>query len=132
MAAVGSLGKTIIFRTSDKRILNFNEFKRTVSGRWADHPRVGKKPKKQFLGPGSASVTFTITLNAEFGVKPRKTMRRIEKVILRGTPKKLVIGKKAVGHNKFVITDVSESWERIMDKGEVSMITCDITLEEYL
>ncbi len=130
--AIGHIGKTVVFETSDAKILNFKKMQRTVKGRWASHSRIGKKPKKQFLGPDADQLTFTITLNAEHGVKPRKTVENIEKLIRTGKPQTVVIGSKKVGSNKYAITEISENWETILNKGEVVKITCDITLEEYL
>lgn len=132
MGTIGNIGKEVIFKTSDKRILNFTKMQRTVKGRWASHSRVKKKPKKQFLGSDADSITFTIELNAMHGVKPRKTVNKIEKLIRTGKPQTVVIGKKKVGKHKFVITEMSESWETILNKGEVVKIVCDLTLEEYL
>ena len=130
--AIGHIGKTVVFETSDRKILNFTKMQRTVKGRWAPHSRIGKKPKKQFLGPDADQLTFSITLNAEHGVRPRKTIENIEKLIRTGKPQTVVIGSKKVGSNKYAITEISESWETILNKGEVVKITCDITLEEYL
>lgn len=130
--AIGHIGKTVVFETSDRKILNFTKMQRTVKGRWASHSRIGKKPKKQFLGPDADQLTFSITLNAEHGVRPRKTIENIEKLIRTGKPQTVVIGSKKVGSNKYAITEISESWETILNKGEVVEITCDITLEEYL
>lgn len=130
--AIGHIGQTVVFETSDARILNFTKMQRTVKGRWASHPIVGQKPKKQFLGPDAEQITFSITLNAEHGVKPRKTMENIEELIHTGSPQTVVIGSRKVGQNQYVITEASESWDTILNKGEVVKITCDITLEEYL
>lgn len=130
--AIGHIGKTVVFETSDRKILNFTKMQRTVKGRWASHSRIGKKPKKQFLGPDADQLTFSITLNAEHGVRPRKTIENIEKLIRTGKPQTVVIGSKKVGSNKYAITEISESWETILNKGEVVKITCDITMEEYL
>lgn len=130
--AIGHIGKTVVFETSDRKILNFTKMQRTVKGRWASHSRIGKKPKKQFLGPDADQLTFSITLNAEHGVRPRKTIENIEKLIRTGKPQTVVIGSQKVGSNKYAITEISESWETILNKGEVVKITCDITLEEYL
>lgn len=130
--AIGHIGKTVVFETSDVKILNFRKMQRTVKGRWDSHSRVGKKPKKQFLGPDADQLTFTLTLNAEHGVKPRKTVENIEKLIQTGKPQTVVIGSKKVGSNKYVITEISENWETILNRGEVVKIICDITLEEYL
>lgn len=130
--AIGHIGKTVVFETSDAKILNFNKMQRTVKGRWDSHSRVGKKPKKQFLGPDADQITFTIILNAEHGVKPRKTVEKIEKLIRKGKPQTVVIGSKKVGTHKYVITEISEVWDKILNRGEVVKITCDITMEEYL
>ena len=85
--AIGHIGKTVVFETSDRKILNFTKMQRTVKGRWASHSRIGKKPKKQFLGPDADQLTFSITLNAEHGVRPRKTIENIEKLIRTGKPR---------------------------------------------
>lgn len=130
--AIGCIGKTVIFETSDARILNFTKLNKTVKGRWGKHARIGKKPKKQFLGPDDESLTFTIVLNAEHGVKPRNTVDNIEKLVRKGTPQKVVIGNKALSSNKFYISEISESYETVLNRGEVVKITCDLTLEEYV
>ena len=129
---IGHIGESVVFETSDKKILTFKKMQRTVKGRWASHARVGKKPKKQFLGPDADTLTFTITLNAQHGVKPRKTIQNIEKLIRTGKPQTVVIGQKKIGSHKYVLTEMSESWDTILNRGEVVKITCDITLEEYL
>lgn len=130
--AIGSLGKLITFETSDKKILTFKDFKREKAGRWEVHNCIGKKPKQQFLGPGLDKVTFTITLSAQHGVKPRTTLDNIGKYVDNGTPAKLVIGTKQVGKNKFIISQTSEAWDMIWNKGELVKATLNITLEEYV
>lgn len=131
MAKIGSLGKSIIFETSDKRILIPSNFQKKVSARWQKHELVNRTPRQQFIGPDLDQVTFTITLNAQHGVKPKKTIANIQKLVKNGTPQKLVIGKKAVGSGKYVIIELSESWDVILNKGELLKATLNITLEQY-
>lgn len=131
MAVIGSFGKTVTFETSDKKILSFKGFKREVKGRWASHERIGKKPRKQFLGPDADKVTFTVTLSALHGVRPRKTLNRIEQSILKGTPEFLVIGNSRVGSGKMVITSASQTWDEIFNRGELVRASVELTLEEY-
>ncbi len=131
MASIGNFGSSITFQTSDSKILNFTGFKRDVSARWVDHARIGDKPLKQFLGPDAAKVTFSITLDARHGVKPRSTLTKIEKCVTSGTPEYLVIGGTKVGSNKFVMTAISETWNEIYNKGELVRASLDVTLEEY-
>lgn len=131
MAKIGSLGKDIIFETSDKRILSPTGFRKKVSARWQKHELINATPRQQFIGRDLDQVTFTLMLDARHGVRPRKTMANIESAIRNGTPKKLVLGKKAVGTGKYIITEVSESWDIILNKGEILKAKVDITLEQY-
>ncbi|MGG7200769.1 phage tail protein [Clostridium butyricum] len=132
MSKIGNLGKQIVFKTSDKKILTFNDFKQSVSGRWAVHERIGEKPRSEFIGPGLRSISFTIVLSASNGVRPRKTLEKIEKMIEEGTVEYLIIGGKKVGNNKWKISDMSETWDVIYSKGQLARATASITLEEYI
>lgn len=130
--AIGSLGSLITFETSDSRILTFMDLQREDSARWTTHYLIGKRPVKEFVGPDLQKVTFTITLDACHGVKPRKTMRSIRNALKKGKAYYLVIGSSSISANKMVITGVSESWDRIYNKGELVRSKVDLTLEEYL
>lgn len=131
MAKIGNFGKLIVFETSDARILQPKGLKKEVSGRWASHSRIGKKPLKQFLGPEADKVTFSITLDVNHGVKPRKTIKAIENYVKKGTPDKLVIGGEMIMDNKAIITAISETWDEIWNGGELIRASMDLTLEEY-
>nr|DAH03542.1 MAG TPA: hypothetical protein [Caudoviricetes sp.] len=132
MAKIGYFGSLITFRTSDKKILNFLDFNQTVTGRWADHEIIGKKPKSEFLGPGLRQLSFKIELNAMNGVKPRKIIGQIESAVEKGTVAYMAIGGKKVGKYKWRITKLDESWDYILNKGEVVKATTTWTLEEYV
>lgn len=131
MAKIGNFGKLIVFETSDAKILQPKGLKKEVSGRWATHSRIGKKPLKQFLGPEADKVTFTVSLDVNHGVKPRKTIKAIEKYVKNGTPDKLAIGGEMISDGKMVITSMSETWDEIWNKGELIRASLDLTLEEY-
>ena len=47
MAKIGNWGRHIKFSVNSEKILSFKGFKRTVKGRWADHPIINEKPKKE-------------------------------------------------------------------------------------
>lgn len=129
--AIGNLGRLITFETSDRRILTLHNLKREVSGRWATHSRIGKKPLRQFLGADTDKVTFTVKLDARHGVRPRKTIDAIEKYIRNGIPDTLVIGGKKIGKSKMTINSMSETWEEVWNRGELVRASLDLTLEEY-
>lgn len=131
MATIGSFGKNIVFRVSDEKVLTFSNMKRTVSGRWTTHNSIKKKPFSEFQGPGLDKVTMRIQLCASLGVKPRDVIKDIEKCVKKGTVKKLVIGGKKIGSNKYKITTMSETWNTIFNDGKLYSATLDLTFEEY-
>jgi hypothetical protein len=130
--AIGSIGKLITFETSDKRILSPQGIKKEVSGRWATHSRIGKKPLRQFLGPDTETVSFSIVLDARHGVKPRQTLTAIEKDIRKGTPRTIAIGGKKVIPNKITINSISETYDEVWNRGELVRAKAELTIEEYL
>ncbi|MBP1924587.1 phage protein U [Sedimentibacter acidaminivorans] len=122
----------IVFETSDKRILNFNNFKRNISSRWATHEVIGKKPASEFLGANLDTISFTIHLSGQYGIKPQEEMDRWLIKCRAGTVETLVIGNKALGMDKWKVLSVSQMWNTILNKGEVFSSDVDIELEEYV
>lgn len=129
--AIGTLGKNLIFETSDKRILTFSGMTREVSGRWTEHEVMGTKPKPEFLGPGNQKISLPITLSASLGVQPRKMLEIVADMVESGEAEYLIINCKPVGRNPFRLTGSSETWDRIYSGGELAKASMTITLEEY-
>lgn len=129
---IGNLGNLITFRVSDKQVLTFQDFKQTVSGRWATHERIGKKPQSEFLGAELRRVTFQIELFAQKEIRPRKIIKEIEQAIETGKAMKLVIGGKPIGRHKWKIINMSEVWDVLMLGGKLYQATISLTLEEYV
>jgi hypothetical protein len=132
MSQIGCFGSLIVFETSDYRVLNFNNFQRTVSANWGTHERVGLKPLSEFLGAKLQTLTFTMTLDAQLGVRPRRMIASIESSIESGDVQYLVIGAARVGRHRWKITQMSEAWGVVMNRGELQRATVSLTLEEYL
>jgi phage protein U len=119
---IGTLGRKIIFEVSDNRVLTFESMSREVSGRWTEHEVLGVKPKAEFLGPGLQTISLTIHLSAALGVKPRRILDMVERMVERGTAEYLVIGGRLVGRRPFRVTDrvkpgtrftAAENWPRL-------------------
>ena len=94
--------------------------------------RIGQKPLSEFNGPDLQTVSFDITLDASLGVKPRYLLGVLERMVETGEVNTLVIGKKKVGKNKWVITKSSEAWEVVLRGGELYRASVSLTLQEYL
>lgn len=131
MAKIGSFG-SLVFETSDNKILTFQNFKHDVSGRWEQHITSGSEPKSQFLGPDQEGITFKIKLSAMHGVRPREMIEKLEKMVRRGETEFMVIGGKKVGTGKWYIESISEDWSYIMSQGELVEASVSITAKSYL
>ena len=102
---IGTLGRKIIFEVSDNRVLTFESMSREVSGRWTEHEVLG--------------------------VKPRRILDMVERMVERGTAEYLVIGGRLVGRRPFRVTGSSEAWDTVYSRGELAKATLTISLEEY-
>ena len=128
---VGKYGD-IVFETSDRRVLAFNSFSQSVSGRWSSHTVIGKKERAEFNGPGKRKVTFKMTFCATLGIRPREMWEKLEDIIENGKIDYLVIGGKAIGENRFAMTSISETWDTVYSRGELEKASVAVTLEEYV
>lgn len=131
MATLGTFGKAITFTVNSKKVLPFSDFKKIVSARWETQNVCNKKPKSEFIGTDADRVTMNITVNAEYGVRPRKTLDLIEEAISTGVVAYLVIGGNLVSRNKFYIESIDEEWKQVWNKGELVSATASLTFTEY-
>ena len=128
---IGYFGPGIIFETSDDRILSFKNFNMEAAGRWVSHEIIAIKPKTEFIGPGLDTVTFTIHLNGNHGVKPRSEMNKWLEYAHSGKAEILVVGA-VLGVDKWVVKSVSQAWDVVLSHGEIFSGKVDVTLEEYV
>lgn len=130
--AIGNWGTSIVFSVSDRKVQTFENMTRTVGSQWATHSRIGKKDQVEYLRPALQKITFDMELNAEYGVNPRAMLEKLESLTEKGTVNTLVIGGKRVGKHRWRITDISEAWETIYNRGELSRAKVSVTMQEYL
>ena len=122
--AIGNWGSVIKFEVSTRKMLTFQNMKRTVSGRWESHSILNKKPKGEFKGPDASGVTLDILLSAGHGVSPRTMINNIEAAVESGRAEYLYIGGKKV-------ESVSETWDEVWNNGELVKATVSLTFSEY-
>lgn len=132
MAIIGTWGGTLVFSTNDSRILTFDKFSRTVSATWANHSRIGKKDRTEFIRADLQSVTFTVELDATLGVRPRAMLDLLASAVESGEVEPLVIGGRRVGGFRFKIKKISEAWDYVLQQGQLVRAKVNVTMEEYL
>lgn len=130
--AIGSWGRVLVFSTSDRRILTFQKFTRTSGSEWATHSRIGRKDQVEYLRPKLQKVTFTMLLDATLGVRPRAMLDLLNACTEQGIINPLVIGGRRVGYYRWRITDLSETWETVFNRGELVSAKVNVTMQEYL
>lgn len=128
---IGILGG-IRFRVSDNRTLTFKNFKREISSTWNTIDRIGLKPMVEYGGPNLQTVSMEIVLQASLGVKPKTLLRTLERMTEGSEAYELVLGKRRIGKNKWVITKCSEVYDVILRGGEIFKATVTLTLQEYV
>ena len=92
---------------------------------------MGVKPKKEFLGAGNQKINLPITLSAALGVKPRKMLELVERMVESGDAEYLIIKGRPVGRHPFCLASSSETWGDMYRHGELAKASLTITLEEY-
>lgn len=130
--AVGNWGPDVVFSVSDRRVFTFSDMNRSVGSSWATHSRIGLKDQVEYLRPNLQKLTFTIDLDASLGVRPRTVLELLERHAERGSVFPFVVGGRRVGHNQWRMTDVSEAWETIYNRGELYRAKVNVTMEEYV
>ena len=77
---IGSFGG-IVFQTSDRKVLTPRGMQQTAGSSWALHDNFGGKQKAEYTGQALRTLSFEITLSAELGVRPRKTLEQLERIL---------------------------------------------------
>jgi len=128
---IGLLGD-IRFRVSDKRVLTIRNLKREISASWNTMDRIGLKPLTEYTGPNLQTISFEMTLDASLGAKPRVMLRTLERMAEGQEAYELVLGRRLIGKNKWVITKCSAAYDVILRGGEIYKATVNLNLQEYV
>lgn len=126
---LGSFGD-VIFEVSDKKILTPSSFSRSGAAVWADHPMLYKKPKREFMHSEHRKVELEIKLNAIHGTKPRETLKILYKYMETGKRYHVIIGGRSMSRYKMAIMTISETWDTVLNEGELMKATVSIGFEE--
>lgn len=129
--AIGYYGD-VIFQVSTDKILTFKDFKENSSAKIEKHERIGQKPLSEFCGPELDTSSMTIVLKANNGINPIKEYKKLKTYNQNGEAHELVIGGEIIGQDKYVIIDMSASYNIIYRNGFVFSMQVDLNLEEYI
>ena len=130
MAVIGTWGD-ITFAVSRNQIKTFDGLKWDSGAKYSTHDRHLKEPLLEFTGTDVESMTFTMFFSASLGVNPIAEVSKLLKAMRRGEVHRLVIGPKAYGTNKWVITKLSNSLNRYDNRGNLLVAKVSVTMKSY-
>ena len=130
MAVIGTWGD-ITFAVSRNQIKTFDGLKWDSGATYSTHDRHLKEPLLEFTGTDVESMTFTMFFSAFLGVNPIAEVSKLLKAMRRGEVHRLVIGPKAYGTNKWVITKLSNSLPRYDNRGNLLVAKVSVTMKSY-
>ena len=130
MAVIGTWGD-ITFAVSRNQIKTFDGLKWDSGAKYSTHDRHLKEPLLEFTGTDVESMTFTMFFSAFLGVNPIAEFSKMLKAMRRGEVHRLVIGPKAYGTNKWVITKLSNSLNRYDNRGNLLVAKVSVTMKSY-
>lgn len=130
MATIGVLGD-IVFSVSKDAINTFNNLKWNSSTKYATHKRHLQEELLEYMGPATDTITFDMNFSVFLGVNPMNEMIKLLNAERKGSVMRLVIGTKAYGKNKWVITGTGKALERFDNKGNLLVAKVGVSLKAY-
>jgi len=130
---IGSFAGLKFYVKTDKDgnldMFSFSDASQEVSAEWQEHRIIGRKfPKMEFIGANNRSFTMTIMVDKQFGKNPMSVISSLNKFCETGKISELHIGSHKIGGGKWYIESVSQSWDKIYSKGQLTRATLDLTL----
>ena len=86
----------------------------------------------EWVGPKLKSYTFDLLLRAQDGVPPRSTLDYFQRMAESSAVDWFVVGGVPLSPYPFKITDISETWDAVLQGGELVECKVSLTIEEYL
>lgn len=130
MAVIGNWGD-ITFSVSRQEVKTFDGLKWDSAVKYSAHERHLKEPLLEFTGQDVETMTFTMFFSAFLGVNPISEVAKLLQAMRRGEVHRLVIGPKAYGTNKWVITKLSNSLSRYDNRGNLLVASVSVTMQSY-
>lgn len=130
MAVIGTLGNTV-FSVSRGQVKTFDGLKWDSSVQYATHNRHLKDPLLEYTGTDADTISFTMIFSVFLGVNPMGEITKLLNAERSGEIMRLVIGGKAYGKYKWVITKTSKDLERFDNRGNLLHAKVSVSLKAY-
>ena len=75
---VGCFGG-LVFSVDSNKVFTMQDIQGSTGSDWATHNTINGKPKSELTGQKLKAYKFTVTLDAQYGVKPREMLANIQR-----------------------------------------------------
>ncbi|WP_322199437.1 phage tail protein [Acutalibacter intestini] len=130
MALIGCWGD-ITFAVSRNEVKTFTGLKWDSGAKYSTHDRHLKEPLLEYTGREVESMSFSMFFSVFLGVNPISEVAKLLQAMRWGEVHPLIIGPKAYGTNKWVITKVSTSLDRYDNRGNLLVSKVSVTMKSY-
>ena len=130
MAVIGALGD-IVFAVSSNQIKTFDGLKWGSSVKYSEHARHMQEGLVEYTGTAADTIAFTMYLSVYLGVDPIEEITKLLNAERSGKVMPLVIGDKAYGKNKWMITKSDKALERFNKAGNLLTAKVTVSLIAY-
>lgn len=120
------------FVVSDTKMLPVSNIQRSTAGRFNSFDRIGLKPLTDYTGPGLKTASFTISAKESLGVPARAVVDRWADLADGAAVGVIVIGNRALGHNKWLLKSAEETWTNLGPSGKLLSGDVNLSFEEYV
>ncbi len=127
---IGCLGD-IVFSTSPNKINTIKNMKWKSTVKFAEQDRHLNDPLLEFTGNDADEFSFSMNLSVHLGVNPIEQIAKLLSAKREGRVMPLVIGPKAYGTNKWVITSLQTELTQVDNRGNVISAEVSVTLKAY-
>lgn len=130
MATIGTLGN-IIFSVSNKQVRTFDGLNWDSSAQYAQHNRHMRDVLLEFTGTNADTISFSMYFSAFLGVNPMNELTKLLRAERSGQIMRLVIGHRAYGKHRWVITQTRKELERFDNRGNLLVARVNVSLMAY-
>ena len=127
---VGTLGN-LLFQTSSNLVHTIGSLQESGSARYATHQRHLARGLVEFTGSDPNEIGITITLSRGLGVEPEESLALIRQYEREGTALPFVLGGRAVGDYRWVITGHKMTVTQFDGRGGTASADVTVSLREY-
>ena len=128
---LGALGD-IVFEVSDDTAKTLSNLSWGGTASYATHKRHGYHSMTEYTGIGADTISFDMILSAYLGVNPQAVLSQLFIYERAGTTLPFVLGNKAYGKYRWVITKHSMKSQFFDGAGDLTQCKVTVSLQEYI